>query len=54
MMEVLDCFAFTCLAGAAIGFIFLVLGGIFELIDYLTEGRFKNCIVNFFLEESDK
>lgn len=54
MMEFIDHMAFVCLTGAAIGFVFLIMAGIFELIDYLTKGKFKDAIVNFFEEESDK
>lgn len=51
MMDFLDHMAFACLSGAAISFVFLIMGGIFELIDYLTKGRFKDAIANFFLKE---
>lgn len=54
MMDFLDHMAFVCFAGAAIGFLFLIMGGIFELIDYPSKGRFKDSIVNFFSEESDE
>lgn len=54
MMDFIDHMMFVCFSGAAIGFIFLIIGGIFELIDYLTKGKFKNSIVNFFSEESDE
>lgn len=54
MMEFIDHMAFVCLIGAAIGFAFLIMAGIFELIDYLTKGKFKDVIVNFFEEESDE
>ena len=54
MMEFIDHMAFVCLTGAAIGFVFLIMAGIFELIDYLSKGRFKDAIVNFFEEESDE
>ena len=54
MMDFIDHMAFVCFAGAAIGFVFLMFGGIFELIDYLTKGKFKDSIVNFFSEESDE
>lgn len=54
MMEFIDHMAFVCLTGAAIGFAFLIMAGIFELIDCLTKGKFKDAIVNFFEEESDE
>lgn len=54
MMEFLDSMTFVCLTGAVIGFAFLIMIGIFELIDYLTKGKFKDAIVNFFEEESDE
>lgn len=54
MMEFIDHMAFVGLTGAAIGFAFLIMAGIFELIDYLTKGKFKDAIVNFFEEESDE
>ena len=54
MMEFIDHIAFVYLAGAAIGFTFLIIVGIFELIDYLTKDKFKDAIVNFFEEESDE
>lgn len=53
-MEFIDYMVFVCLTGAAIGFVFLIMVGIFELIDYLTKGKFKDAIVNFFEEESDE
>lgn len=52
MTEFIDHMAFVCLAGAAIGFAFLIAAGIFEFIDYLSKGKFKDTIVNFFKEES--
>lgn len=52
MMEFIDHMAFVCLTGAAIGFAFLILVGILETIDYLSKGKFKDAIVNFFKEES--
>ncbi len=51
-MDFLDHMAFVCLVGAIIGFIFLIMGEIFELINYLTKDKFKNFIANFFSEES--
>lgn len=54
MMDFLDHMAFVCLVGAIIGFTFLIIGGIFKLIDYLTKGKFSDSIVNFFSEESDE
>lgn len=53
-MDFLDHMTFVCFAGALIGFIFLIVGGIFEFINYLTKGKFKTAIVNFFSEESDE
>lgn len=53
MTEFLDHMMFVCFAGAAIGLIFLIMGGIFELIDYLSKGKFKESIISFF-EESNK
>lgn len=54
MIEFIDHMAFVCLTGAAIGFAFLIMAGIFELIDYFTKGKFKDAIVNFFEEKSDE
>lgn len=54
MMEFLDSITFVCLTGAVIGFTFLIMIGIFELIDYLSKGRFKDALVKFFKEESDE
>lgn len=54
MMDFVDHMMFVCFAGAAISFIFLVIGGIFEAIDYFTKGKFSDSIVNFFSEESDE
>lgn len=49
-MDFIDHMAFVCFAGTAIGFLFLIIGGIFELINYLSKGKFENWIVNFFSE----
>lgn len=53
-MDFLDYMTFVCFAGALIGFTLLIIGGIFELVDYLTKGTFKTAIVNFFSKESDE
>lgn len=53
-MEFIDYMVLVCLTVAAIGFVFLIMVGIFELIDYLTKGKFKDAIVNFFEEESSE
>lgn len=52
-MEFLDYVIFVCFAGAAMGLVFLAAEGLFELINYLTKGKLKDYIVNFF-EESDE
>lgn len=54
MMEFLDHMAFVCLVGATIGFSFLIMAGVFELIDYLSKGKFKDTLINLFEEESDE
>lgn len=50
MTEFLDHMMFVCFAGAAIGLIFLIMGGIFELIEFLSKGRFSTWVVNLFKE----
>lgn len=52
-MEFIDYITLICLTMAAIGFAFLVTVGIFELINYLSKGKFKNAIVNFFKEDDE-
>ena len=41
---------FVCLAGTAISAVFLAIAGIFELINYLTDGKFETWVVNLFSE----
>ena len=50
-MNFLDYIIFVCFIGAAIGLIFLIIGG---FVNYLTNGKFKDTVVNFFSEEDDK
>lgn len=54
MMEFLDYMALVCLSLVVLGFAFLIMAGIFELVNYLSKGRFKDALVNFFEEESDE
>lgn len=54
MMEFIDNIAFVCLIVAVIGFVFLTMVGIFEFINYLSKGKFKNAVAHFFEEESDE
>ena len=54
MMEFLDYMALVCLSWAVMGFAFLIMAGIFELVDYLSKGRSKDALVNFFEEEIDE
>lgn len=49
-MDFIDHMMFVCLSGAVIGLIFLVMGGIFELIEFLSKGRLPTWIVNLFKE----
>ena len=50
MMDFIDHMTFVCLSGAAIGFIFLLIGGVFELINFLSKGKFSTWIINLFKE----
>lgn len=50
MEEFLDHVMFVCFTGAEVGLIFLIMGGLFELINYLSKGKFYNWIVNLFKE----
>lgn len=50
MTEFLDHMMFVCLAGAAIGLVFLIMGGIFELIEFLSKGKFSTWLINLFQE----
>ena len=52
MMDILYYMASACLVGGCVGFIFLIVVGIFELINFLTKGKFETAIVNFFSEEN--
>lgn len=49
-MDFIDHMMFVCLSGAVIGLIFLIMGGIFELIEFLSKGSFSAWIVNLFKE----
>ena len=49
-MDCIDHMIFVCFAGAAIGFIFLILGGLFKLIEYFSKGKFSELICKFFEE----
>lgn len=48
MTDFLEHMAFVCFAGAAIGICFMIVAGIFNLIDYLTKGKFSDMLLNFF------
>lgn len=50
MTEFLDHMMFVCFAGAAIGLVFLIMGGIFELIEFLSKGKFSTWLINLFQE----
>lgn len=50
MMDFLDHMILVFLSGVVIGLISLIIGGISEFIDYLSKGKFKDAIVNFFKE----
>lgn len=49
-MDFIDHMIFVCFTGATIGTLFLIIGGTFELINYLSEGKFEDFIVNLFKE----
>lgn len=53
-MELVNSVTLVCIAGAIIGIIFLTIGSIFELINYLSKGKLKNSIVHFFEEENSE
>jgi hypothetical protein len=46
----LDHMIFVCFSGAAIGFMFILLEGIFKVINYLTKGKFEDWVLNLFEE----
>ena len=50
-MNFLDYIIFVCFTGVAIGLIFLIIGG---FINYLTNGKFKDTVANFFSEEGSE
>ena len=50
MTDFVDHMVFVCFARAAISCTLLIMGGLFELINYLTKGKFQNWIVNLFSE----
>lgn len=51
MIEFLDCIAFVALLGTAIGILFIIMWGIFELINFLTKGKLIDLILKSFPEE---
>lgn len=53
MIEFLDCIAFVALLGVAIGVLFIIMWGIFELINFLTKGRLIDLILKSFPEENN-
>lgn len=53
MIAFLDYMTFVCLTGVTIICTFLLMAGIFELINRFSKGKFKETIINF-LEECDE
>ena len=52
MIEFLDCIAFAALLGVAIGILYIIMWGIFELINFLTKGKLIDLILKSFPEEN--
>ena len=50
MTDFVDHMIFVCFAGATISIALITVGGLFELINYLTKGKFQDWIVNLFSE----
>lgn len=49
-MSFIDHMLFVCFSAAIVNIILLIIGGMFELINYLSEGKFKTWIVDIFSE----
>ena len=49
-MDFIDHMMFVCLSGAVIGLVFLIMGEIFELIEFLSKGKFSTWLINLFQE----
>ena len=52
MIEFLDCIAFVALLGTATGILFIIMWGIFKLINFLTKGKLRDVILKSFPEEN--
>lgn len=49
-MDFIDHMIFVCLCASAVSLVLLAIGGIFELINYISNGRFQEWIINMFSE----
>lgn len=48
MMELINEMVIACFIGVAISFTFLIIGSVYELIEFLFKGKFSTWVINLF------